>query len=388
MMPKRRVAVMIGLDWPVGHHHQVFAGIQRYARECGRWDCLINPYADLLFQGPGHDPGFDGVVARATPELVERARAAKVPVVNVWLNSAAKGLPTVVHDVAESGRLIARHLLVRGFRSFGYLGFSNNVGTQQQLDGFRELIRPMGYSCSECLVPAQYDHTAEHWQRFQAQLTTWISGWSPPVGVMVANDLLCRYLAEACRERNLAMPKSVALVGSGNEVLVDTAANPTLSSVDFGFENIGYRAAQLLDALMDGAPEPTEPVRLSPISLVTRQSSDAFVVDDVMVATALQFISDHLHEDIDVEQVADHVTTTRRTLSRRFHESLGMTIHDAITQRRLDRVKQQLVESNVVLKTIAKDCGFRDAIHLCKVFQRIEGTSPSNYRAERSVRQR
>lgn len=385
MMPRRRVAVMIGLDWPVGHHHQVFAGIQRYARECGRWECLINPYADLLFQGPGHHPGFDGVVARATPELAERARAAKVPVVNVWLNTAAKDLPSVVHDVAEAARMTARHLLARGFRDYAYLGYQEMVGTQAQVDALREVIAPFGYSFTTCLVRHQYDHTAANWQEFQHQLATWIAGWPPSLGVMVANDLLCRYLAEACRERGLVMPRAVALVGTGNEILVDTATTPTLSSIDYGFERIGYRAAELLDALMDGAPEPTQPIRLAPVSLVARQSSDAFVVEDEMVAKALQFITDHLHQDIDVVQVADHVTTTRRTLSRRFHDSLGMTIHDAITQLRLDRVKRQLVETTAVLKTIAKECGFRDAIHLCKVFQRVEGTSPSEYRAARSV---
>lgn len=379
---------MIGLDWPVGHHHQVFAGIQRYARECGRWESLINPYADLLFKGPGHDHGLDGVVARATPELAELARAAKVPVVNVWMNTAAKGLPTVVHDVAEAGRLIARHLLARGFRTFASLGFEGIVGTQAQVDGFREVIGTMGFTCSECRVAHAYDHTADNWQRFQDQLARWMDGWAPSMGVMVTNDLLCRYLAEACRQRNIDIPRSVALVGSGNEVLVDTAATPTLSSIDYGFERIGHRAAELLDRLMDGEPAPAEPLRLAPVSLVTRQSSDAFVVDDVMVAAALRFITEHLHDDIDVEQVADHVATTRRTLSRRFHDSLGKTIHDAITQLRLERVKQQLVETKAVLKTIAKDCGFRDAIHLCKVFQRVEGTSPSEYRAERIVKQK
>lgn len=385
---KRRVAVMIGLDWPVGHHHQVFAGIQRYARECGRWDTLINPYADLLFRGPGHDHGLDGVVARATPELAGLARAAKVPVVNVWMNSDAKGLPTVVHDVAEAGRMIARHLLARGFRTFASLGFEDLAGTQIQVDGFREVIGAMGFTCSECRVAQRYDHTADNWQRFQDQLARWMDGWAPAMGVMVTNDLLCRYLAEICRQRSIDIPGSVALVGSGNEVLVDSAATPTLSSIDYGFERIGHRAAELLDRLMDGEPAPAEPLRLAPVSLVTRQSSDAFVVDDAMVAAALGFITTHLHDAIDVEQVAAHVATTRRTLSRRFHDSLGTTIHDAITRLRLERVKQQLVETGAPLKTIARDCGFRDAIHLCKVFQRVAGTSPSEYRAERIVRRR
>ena len=345
----------------------------------------MNPYADLLFKGPGHNPGLDGVVARATPELAERSRAANVPVVNVWMNSAAKGLPTVLHDVAEAARMTARHLLARGFRDFGYLGLEGLISTQTQVEAFRSVIGPLGYTLTECRVRPRFDYTADSWQYFQQQLKTWIDGWPSSIGVMVAGDLLCRYLAEACRERNLAMPRSVSLVGTGNEIMVATATTPTLSSVDYGFERIGYRAAELLDALMDGAPEPAEPLILAPVSLVARQSSNAYVVNDAMVGSALQFISDHLHEDIDVEQVAAHVSTTRRTLSRRFHDSLELTIHDAITRMRLDRVKSRLVESSAVLKTIAKECGFRDAIHLCKVFQRVEGTSPSEYRAERRV---
>ena len=37
---------------------------------------------------------------------------------------------------------------------------------------------------------------------------------------------------------------------------------------------------------------------------------------------------------------------------------------------------------------VLKSQWFRDAIHLCKVFQRIEGTSPSEYRAARAMHER
>jgi len=71
----------------------------------------------------------------------------------------------------------------------------------------------------------------------------------------------------------------------------------------------------------------------------------------------------------------------RRTLSRLFHKSLGQTIHDAITRLRLERAKRRLADPGATVKTVAAECGFRDAIHLCKVFQRVEGVSPSQYRA-------
>ena len=42
---------------------------------------------------------------------------------------------------------------------------------------------------------------------------------------------------------------------------------------------------------------------------------------------------------------------TSHAASRRFHASLGQTIHGAITQLRLEQVKRQLVETKVALKT-------------------------------------
>jgi LacI family transcriptional regulator len=386
MSRNRRVSIMVGLDWPLGHHHQIFAGIQRYAQECGRWECLINPYADLLIADLQKDSGINGIIARTSPGLAELAKAANIPLVNVWQNSTAQGVPHVFPDNLESGKMAAEHLLARGLRSFAFLGLSGLSSSQNQAQGLSEVLAAKGHSLSKCLIDPAYDATPENWQCFQTKLGQWMDSWSLPIGVLAHTDFMCRFLAEACRSRNLEIPQSVTLIGSGNEVLIDTAAHPTLSSIDFGYERIGHRAAQLLDNLMDGALAPTEPLVLPPIAFVVRQSSDAFVVDDPIVSQALRFITDTLHLGVNVDQVAAHVATTRRTLSRRFNRSLGQTIHDAITQLRLERVKRQLVNTKAALKTVAVECGFRDAIHLCKVFQRVEKTSPSEYRASRAIK--
>jgi LacI family transcriptional regulator len=281
--------------------------------------------------------------------------------------------------------MAARHLLERGFRTFGYLGRSSDLGSRLQLAGFRSALKDVGCECSEMWVGRNYARTAENWREFQQQLGTWMDSWTLPIGVFAAHDLLARYLAELCRQRRLEIPYSVALVGSFNEAVVAVHSDPAISSVDFGFERIGYRAAALLDEMMDGAAPPEKPICLAPAELVARQSTNAFSVTEPMVAGALKFISANSHQDIDVVAVADHVITTRRTLARLFQKTLGRTVHEMITRIRLDRVKHELVELNTPIKTIARNCGFGDAIHLCKVFQRVEGISPSEYRAARTT---
>src|SRR5262245_17302685 len=79
MPTMRRVVVMIDLDWPISHHFHILDGIDRYARECGRWEYSINPYADQLLMGRRRGAAPNGILARATPALAQRARAAGVP---------------------------------------------------------------------------------------------------------------------------------------------------------------------------------------------------------------------------------------------------------------------------------------------------------------------
>ncbi len=386
MNRKRRVAMVIDLGWHVVRHHHVFAGIHRYAREKGNWDYSITPHAELLLSKHHQGRKLDGIVARATPSLAKLAQKAGVPVVNVWLSSPVVGLPTVVHDAEQSGRMAAQHLMARGFRNFGYLGTRNERGTRLQLEGFRAELSEAGFSSSECWVAGNYAATSATWHSFQAALDRWMDQWEPPMGVFTAYDLLARYLAEACHQRDLKVPHDVALVGSYNEAVICNTPEPSLSSIEFRFDRIGYEAAKLLDKLMDGGKAPALPIRLPPVELVARQSSDAFVVTNPLVARALRYIAEHAHEDIDVDDVAHHVMTTRRSLARYFQASLRRTVADTITTMRLDRVKREMADEELPLKTLAARCGFRDAIHLCRVFQRIEGMTPSEYRKLRNAR--
>jgi len=384
MIRQRRVAMMIDLGWHVVRHHHVFAGIHRYAREKGNWDYSITPHADLL-KGRRHGQRFDGIVARVTEGLAKQARKAGVPVVNVWLSSPVAGLPSVVHDAEAGGRLAAQHLLARGFRRFGYLGAKRDRGAQLQLAGFRDELAESGHSCSECWVSGQFAATNKSWGQFQTALHQWMEQWTPPIGVLTTYDLLARYVAEACHQHGLKVPQEVALVGSYNESVICNTPEPSLSSIDFRFDHIGYEAAKLLDKLMDGGAAPTMPIRMPPVELVARQSSDAFAVSNPIVALALRFIAEHAHEDISVNTVADHVLTTRRSLARYFQSSLRRSIAETITTMRLDRAKREMSDDELPLKTVATRCGFRDVIHLCRVFQRVVGMTPTQYRAKRKA---
>lgn len=96
----------------------------------------------------------------------------------------------------------------------------------------------------------------------------------------------------------------------------------------------------------------------------------------------LRVIAERGHEAIKVDDVATAVNAPRRTLERRFRESAGRSIAEAIALQRVERAKRRLIETDASLKAIAENTGFRNDDHLCKVFTRISGASPNRFRKE------
>ena len=139
-MASRRIAVMIEQYYTIAHHTQVYRGIQRHAVDTGRWQIVLDPFADHLLARDAQ--AYDGVIARANRGLCQQAQKSGVPVVNVWFNSPVmEQLPGVFPNYVEVGRLAAEHLMARGLRRFGMLrNFSERI-PRLLLQGFRGALQ-------------------------------------------------------------------------------------------------------------------------------------------------------------------------------------------------------------------------------------------------------
>lgn len=378
----RRVAVVINLSYQFRHHFDVFAGIERYAQEHGDWECTTNPYIQLSRKQRG-EPKFDGVIARASSELAKQAAELNLPIVNVWAGSPAKSVPSVLPDSRGCARMAAEHLLLRGYRQFAMLGFLRHKGTQQALDGFSTVVGEANCPLSTQLIPVTSDETSQGWERFTVRLDKWIATWKTPLGVLVLQDWFCRYVATACLRAGLRIPDDVALIGFGDEPLICTRPDPSLSSVNLGQDRVGYQAAALLDRLMAGEAPPEKTIHIEPGELVIRRSTDSYAVDNPQVRRALRFIAEHSHEGIRVEDVARHVPAAVRSLERHFRAALGRTMNEEIARLRLERATRMLLESDAPVKQLARDSGYSDAKYFHQVFVQAQGISPGEYRRRR-----
>ena len=193
-------------------------------------------------------------------------------------------------------------------------------------------------------------------------------------------------MVQSSHRRGWRIPEDVAIIAGKNQETLCEQPRPSLTSVEIGYDRIGYAAAELLDRLMAGAAPPAEPIRLAPHGLVVRESTDFFAVEDDVVAAALAYIAANSHRRIGPDDVARAVGVETRTLQNYFRKTLQRPIATEIRRVRIERAKRELAQSDRPLAAIARDVGFGTIQRLYEVFRRELGITPGEYRKQRQLR--
>ncbi|MFH8792362.1 GlxA family transcriptional regulator [Streptomyces sp. NPDC017941] len=86
-------------------------------------------------------------------------------------------------------------------------------------------------------------------------------------------------------------------------------------------------------------------------------------------------------DPLTLAELAAEASMSVRTFSRRFRDETGLTPVQWLTQRRVDRARQLLEETDHTVDRIASECGFGTGASLRAHFQAGVGVSPGAYRA-------
>jgi len=383
-----RVALIVETSTTFGR--RLLCGVVAYIRETAPWSVYFSERAV-------HDPvpGWlkkwqgDGIISRvASPEIREVVAKTDIPVVD--LNEQLRGMdvPLIFNDHEAIGRLAAEHLLERGFQHFGYLGQAGQHWSDPRGEAFRRRVMEAGYSCE--IYPGRVEGARSlleaRWELELDRVAKWVARLPKPVGIMACHDFRALQLLAACRLADVAIPEEAAVIGVGADDVACELAHPPLSSVVLNAREMGYQAARLLDRMMQGERLGALEIRIPPVEVATRQSTDITAIADPAVAKALRFIREHACEGINVQSVLNHVFMSRTALQDHFRAALGKTVHDVILETRLARTRELLGETTLSLQEIAERTGFRHAEYMSNVMRRRTGWSPARYRQEFSRR--
>ena len=375
-MPSRKV--LLAASAVAGN---VVLGIARYARE-HHWHLVT----DMLVTGAWpREWNGDGVLAAMPCQADELARVVEsgIPCVTLLGGPNALPLPRVATDNRVIGRLAADHLVERAHRNFAWAPFIDDAENRERLEGFRSRLAEHGCTCR--VLPPIYaragfygkDSFAENRRSLIADLER----MPRPIGIFAFNDCVAAEIIDAAREAELSVPQDVAVIGAGDGIVCTTSAVP-ISSVDLNLEEMGYRAAAVLDEMMNGSDVLARVFRVPPKGIVTRLSTDLIAIADPRVARVLAHIAEHFPDPaLTVASIANAVGMSRRNLERSFRQSMGCTIHQHIVNVRM-REALRLLKASPRTKNadLAALIGVSGERTFFRMFRQHFGMSPKAHR--------
>ncbi|MDN4522927.1 response regulator transcription factor [Fictibacillus fluitans] len=119
----------------------------------------------------------------------------------------------------------------------------------------------------------------------------------------------------------------------------------------------------------------TEQMSPHPVNEVYKENpSDA-------IRSVTEYIHMNLDDKLSLKQLAHHVFLHPQYLSRLFKQETGKTVTEYITQKRIEKSRELLIQSQLSITEISQQCGFTDINYFSRVFSKLEGVPPKKYRA-------
>lgn len=356
-------------------------GIARYAR-AHDWHLVT----DMLFNRtlPRGWKG-DGILVSLPyrPELLAHVEQSELPCVAFAAPGDSLKLPGIGPDDDAVGRLAADHLLERAHRSFAWAPYLNDTENRERLAGFQARLAEHGCTCRT--LPSAHLRIGPYWQgcwtEYRQALREELQRLPRPSAILACNDSVAAEVVDACRDAGLSVPDEMAVLGVGNSMLCDFSP-VAISSVDLNLEEVGFRAAAMLDAMIGGEEAPEAILRIPPAGVVTRVSTNIVAVHDARVARALAYIAEHFPDPmLSVGDVASAVGMSRRNLERSFRDETGRTVKEHIITIRMQEASR-LLKTHLRAKSsdVAALVGLADPGTFFRVFRRYFGMSPRAHR--------
>ena len=103
-------------------------------------------------------------------------------------------------------------------------------------------------------------------------------------------------------------------------------------------------------------------------------------------AQVIMYMNEYFAEKISVNDIANAMNTSYRTLARKFNEETGMSVSEKLTEIRLGNAKKMLISTDKPIYKIAAECGYENEFYFSKAFKQREKITPSRYREEKMIK--
>lgn len=102
--------------------------------------------------------------------------------------------------------------------------------------------------------------------------------------------------------------------------------------------------------------------------------------ENPIIKKVCEYINDNLAQEISLEQAADYVNVSSFYLSKLFKEEKGTNFINFLNDKRLEKARDLLKNSDLSIKEITAQTGYNDQNYFSRIFRAKYGETPTEYR--------
>lgn len=106
----------------------------------------------------------------------------------------------------------------------------------------------------------------------------------------------------------------------------------------------------------------------------------SFDAKQELIGKSIEYIEKHFQEQMSVSDISRALGTSASYLSRVFKESTGETIIRTISNKRVEKAKEYLTETDYKVYEVADILGFENTTYFSRFFKKHTGSSPKEYK--------
>jgi two-component system, response regulator YesN len=93
-----------------------------------------------------------------------------------------------------------------------------------------------------------------------------------------------------------------------------------------------------------------------------------------------KYIIENFNRDISMDDAAKETNLSYHYFSKFFKDSTGKSFVEYLTELRVAKSRELLRDTNDSIKEICYKIGYSDPNYYCKIFKRVTGMTPTEYR--------
>ncbi len=383
------IKVLLLIDYSSEFSRRLLRGLVRFSREHGNWIFYRLPsYYQTLYGKEGiirwaKEWKADAVIARWDHEGSNLLKTLDIPVILQNYKERSPYFSNLTGDYIGTGEMAAQFFIKRRYRNFAFYGNKGVVWSRERAEGFRREVSKYGgnyfYFESENL-------NGEQWSSSHIELDNWLLSLPKPVGLFACDDSFALQVSEICKINEIRIPQEIALLGVDNDELICNLSDPPISSIELDLERGGYEAGRLIDQLIKKEKKAPFDIVIRPTRFELRHSTEKYNISNTYILRVVEYIEANFTSDIRIEALTKMVPLSRRNLEIKFKDELGTSIYQFILHRRIERFADLLLTTDRSLFDLALEAGFNDCKNISRVFKKVKGYTPMEFRQTFSYR--